>query len=169
MPPFKGHQRLVSSPALYQPPMFLARPTPTASPMSNPAAGAPAGSSALAGHRASFQPITYISSLVALLLGQSALALRWAFHVSPTLRQYTPGLLPSAWGQKAATISPEIWLVTVGTLHLSLKLSPGYLRSNVLQSAGFPSPCLPCWPVSQELPGLPAPLGPIRPTPHMFH
>lgn len=67
--------------------------------MSNPAAGAPAGSSALAGHRPSFQPQHAQLFSLALLLGQSALALRWAFRVSPTLRQFsqdTLGLLPSA-------------------------------------------------------------------------
>lgn len=109
MPPLKGHQRLVSLPALYQPPVFLACPTPTASPMSNPAAGAPAGASVLASPPSS--PTTHISSLVALLLGQSALAMRWAFHVRPTLRQcpqYRFGLPPSAWGRGCHSLPRDL-------------------------------------------------------------
>lgn len=108
MPPFKGHQRLVSSPTLHQPPVLLARPAPTASAMSNPLqeywqeASAPA----LAGHTPSFCPY-HFSSLVA----ESAQALLWVFHVSLPQRQcpqHTP-----AWGRRLPNAPvPEISRVT---------------------------------------------------------
>lgn len=153
--------------------VFLARPTPTASPMSNPVAGAPAGSSAPAGHRPSFQPhhiyLFSCSLAVGSVCSGSALHISCEPHTkaAPSVHSWAPALC--MW-QKAATIFQEIWPVTVGTLHLSPKLSPGYLRSNVLQSIGFPGPCLPCCLVSQELLGLPVSTRSNKAyTPSMFH